>query len=102
MSEQNNASSNPPAANFGQVTGGGLGSSPNVQSLPKASEGPGATTFGQVTGAGLGSSPNVQSLPKASGGEGLTRVQLAEKKAKEAATKANADGPGQTFEKAQG
>lgn len=84
------------------MTGGGLGSSPNVQALPKATNGPGATTFGQVTGEGLGSSPNVQSLPKASGGEGMTRAQLAEKKAKEAAAKANADGPGQTFKPAQG
>ncbi|KAI5453196.1 hypothetical protein NCC49_006224 [Naganishia albida] len=60
-----------------------------------------ASAFGQVTGAGLGSSPNVQSLPKASGGEGMTRAELAEKKAKEAAEKAKADGPGQTFQKEQ-
>ncbi|KAJ9107897.1 hypothetical protein QFC19_002640 [Naganishia cerealis] len=101
MSEQINSSA------FGQVTGAGLGSSPNVQALPRASGGEGpekptTSIFGQVTGTGLGSSPIVQSLPKASGGEGLTRAQLAEKKAKEAADKANADGPGQTFEKAQG
>lgn len=60
-----------------------------------------ASSFGQVTGAGLGSSPNVQSLPKATGGEGLTRAQLAEKKAKEATETAKADGPGQTFQKEQ-
>jgi hypothetical protein len=63
---------------------------------------PPTTGFGQVTGSGLGSSPNVQSLPKASGGEGLTRAQLAEKRAAEAKEQDKADGPGQTTQPAQG
>ena len=63
---------------------------------------PPTTGFGQVTGSGLGSSPNVQSLPKASGGEGLTRAQLAEKRAAEAKEQDKADGPGQTTRPEQG
>ncbi|CDZ97517.1 hypothetical protein [Phaffia rhodozyma] len=41
--------------------------------------------YAPVTGSGLASSPIVASLPKSFGGEGLTRAELAEKKAKEAA-----------------
>lgn len=66
------------------------------------SSNPPTTGFGQVTGSGLGSSPNVQSLHKASGGEGLTRAQLAEKRAAEAKEQDKADGPGQTTQPAQG
>lgn len=47
--------------------------------------------YGNPTGGGLGSSDIVKNLPKTTGGEGLTRAELAEKKAKEAAEQAEKD-----------
>jgi hypothetical protein len=50
------------------------------------------TSFGQVTGGGLGSSEIVKNLPKSTGGEGMTREELNAKRAAEAEAKSGGEG----------
>lgn len=49
-----------------------------------SSDAPSSALYGATTGGGLGSSDVVKSLPKSTGGEGLTRAELEDKKRKEA------------------
>jgi hypothetical protein len=53
------------------------------------------TSFGQVTGGGLGSSEIVKNLPKSTGGEGMTREELDARRAAEAQAKNEAKSGGE-------